>query len=418
MRGGASWQGQGPPEPPAAPGAVVSLSPLLALDVTPPPPPPAAPPPPPPDAPGARRSGKGAGGSEPPAPAPAPAPPAAPAPAPGALEAAYWRHVRPDLTQVRGASRRRGHAAPGAAAGARAAARRGGRGSGEPKPPRPSRTRRPAPRSPDRRACPPPLIPSPAAPHKTQVDAAFLAFSASQALLMASQLSGGSGGAAARSALALLLAASAAQLAVMLAAPATYARRRVPLLCAVRAAHSAAGWLSQRALAERLAGGALAAAAAAGALHGAALQAVLAATGIGRLVLQPLGLALPFRAALPLQLADFALARSGGGPALHLVTRFLEASGGTLGAALHLAHDTLDGLFHGAAASRRGRGGRVGGGGGGGGARQGASQPAAPGATPTPAPSHPAHCPLPPSVHRAAVPGRVRRVPLLPRHDR
>jgi hypothetical protein len=175
------------------------------------------------------------------------------------------------------------------------------------------------------------------------VDAAFLAFSASQALLMATQQGG-----AARGAMLLLLVACGAQLTAMALAPRAYARRRVPLLCAVRALHSGAGWLSQRALADKLAHGALADAARAGVLRGAAIQAVLASTGVGRLVLQPLGLALPFRLALPLQLVDYLLARDGGAAALRQVAAFLEQSGSQLGSALHLVHDTLEGLFHGA----------------------------------------------------------------------
>ena len=176
------------------------------------------------------------------------------------------------------------------------------------------------------------------------MDAAFLAFTASQVLLMASR-----DGTAGRGAVALLLASCALQLGVMALAPNTYASSRVPLICAVRLLHSAAGWLSQRTLQLRLGQGALASPAISGpaAPRASVLQAVLACTGIGRLVLQPLGLQLPFRLALPFQLLDFAVARGLGTEALRHVTRFLE-SGRQLGTALHLAHDTLDGLFHGA----------------------------------------------------------------------
>jgi hypothetical protein len=177
------------------------------------------------------------------------------------------------------------------------------------------------------------------------VDAAFLAFSASQTLLMASR-DGGAG----HKAVALLLGACLLQLGVMLCAPRAYASARLPLTCAVRVLHSAAGFMSQRGLQAMLAADALqaagAGAAAATAPRGSVMQAVLACTGIGRLVLQPLGLQLPFRLALPFQLLDFAIARGLGGDALRYVTRLLEVRR-HLGTVLHLAHDTLDGLFHG-----------------------------------------------------------------------
>jgi hypothetical protein len=204
----------------------------------------------------------------------------------------------------------------------------------------------------------PPSPPGPLA-IGAQVDAAFLAFSATQALLMASRE-----GAAGRGAVALLLLACGLQLGVMVCAPATYAACRMPLVCTVRALHSAAGWLSQRALQAWLDGGALCAAggggggcaaAAAAAPRASAVQAVLACTGIGRLVLQPLGLQLPFRLALPFQALDFAIARGLGGGALLAAARFLEAGGARLGTALHVAHDALDGLFHGAPRAARSR---------------------------------------------------------------
>ncbi len=179
-----------------------------------------------------------------------------------------------------------------------------------------------------------------------QVDVAFLALSASQALLVGARLGGGSGSSGA--ATALVLAACAAQLCCLALGPRRYAALRVPLLCAVRAVHSAAGWLSLRGLdVQLLRGGALAAAGAPGELRAAALQAVLAVTSVGRLALQPLGQQLPFRVALPLQLVDFGLARAGGRAAVKGVSHFLELEGHQLGGGLHLLHDTLDGLLHG-----------------------------------------------------------------------
>ncbi|GBF95541.1 hypothetical protein Rsub_08522 [Raphidocelis subcapitata] len=175
-----------------------------------------------------------------------------------------------------------------------------------------------------------------------QVDTAFLAFSASQALLMVAH-GGGGGDGGTRGAVALLLAACAAQLAGLLAPRGAYASARVPLIVAVRCVLSAAGWLSQRALVASLARGALVGAAGA---RVPALQAVLVATGVGRLALQPLGLQLPFALAAPLQLCDFGLARAGGAPAARVVSHAIEFGARRLAGPLHFLHDALDGLFH------------------------------------------------------------------------
>jgi hypothetical protein len=101
MPGAGLWLRQGLGEAPVAvQGATVTLAPLLTLGVAPPPPPP-----PPPLADGSdgvqAKAAAGPGGSEPTGPAVArPAAAEQGALRPGALEAAYWRYIRPDLQQV------------------------------------------------------------------------------------------------------------------------------------------------------------------------------------------------------------------------------------------------------------------------------------------------------------------------------
>lgn len=146
--------------------------------------------------------------------------------------------------------------------------------------------------------------------------------------------------------MALLLLACFLQLACMVSATPTYISARTPLLCVIRSIHILASCLTQRALQGQLESGGLQAVSGSGELRISLVQAVLACTGIGRLLVHPIGLQLPFRVALPFQVLEFLLARAGGAVALRHATRFLEV-GRHLGTALHLVHDTLDGLFHG-----------------------------------------------------------------------